>query len=262
MLSPEDIKQYQDQGYIIKHGFFSEEKMQEIDQKAIDLEKNPKETYVYEKDNVTLRRICAPHQLEPYFDDLAKDQAIITSVNQLLGGDSYIHQYKLNFKNSFTGDVWEWHSDYYFWKVEDGMQRDDALTAVIYIDDATEFNGPILLVPGSHKEQVDPYVETQYTEEESQDWRTMTAAKLKYSLNKEYLKRRIEEKGLVSAAGKRGTALFFHSSLLHSSSSNITPWRRRGVFLSYNLKSNPLVRPKNPRPNFLATPYLNEAQAS
>jgi ectoine hydroxylase len=33
----------------------------------------------------------------------------------------YMHQFKINAKAAFTGDVWQWHQDYGTWKRDDGM---------------------------------------------------------------------------------------------------------------------------------------------
>ncbi len=49
-----------------------------------------------------------------------------------------------------VGDWWEGHQDYTYWKKDDGMPEPNVLTAMIFLNDVTEFNGQMLLIPKSH----------------------------------------------------------------------------------------------------------------
>jgi ectoine hydroxylase len=40
---------------------------------------------------------------------------------QILGEDVYMHQFKINGKQAFDGDVWQWHQDYGTWQADDDM---------------------------------------------------------------------------------------------------------------------------------------------
>ena len=37
---------------------------------------------------------------------------MIEPIEQIFGEKVYMHQYKINAKSAFTGDVWQWHQDY------------------------------------------------------------------------------------------------------------------------------------------------------
>ena len=41
---------------------------------------------------------------------------MIRPVEQVFGEQVYMHQYKINAKAAFTGDVWQWHQDYGTWR--------------------------------------------------------------------------------------------------------------------------------------------------
>lgn len=66
------------------------------------------------------------------------------------GGDVYIHQSRINDKFGFKGSGFNWHSDLETWHSEDGMPRMRALSASLMLTDNNEFNGPLMLIPGSH----------------------------------------------------------------------------------------------------------------
>ncbi len=60
-----------------------------------------------------------------------------------------MHQYKINAKSAFTGDVWQWHQDYGTWKRDDGMPQPRAMNISVFLDEVMHINGPLLLVPRS-----------------------------------------------------------------------------------------------------------------
>ena len=75
-------------------------------------------------------------------------------VMQLVDGPVYMHQYKVNAKAAFDGDVWQWHQDYGTWARDDGMPAPRAMNIAVFVDDVTAANGPLLFIPGSHKSGV------------------------------------------------------------------------------------------------------------
>ena len=62
-----------------------------------------------------------------------------------------MHQFKINGKMAFDGDVWQWHQDYGTWKNDDQMPEARAMNVAIFLDEVNEFNGPLMFIPGSHK---------------------------------------------------------------------------------------------------------------
>ena len=65
-----------------------------------------------------------------------------------------MHQFKINGKMAFEGDVWQWHQDYGTWKNDDLMPTERAMNVAIFLDDVNEYNGPLMFIPGSHKKGV------------------------------------------------------------------------------------------------------------
>ena len=79
---------------------------------------------------------------------------MVEPVQQLLGEPLYMHQFKINGKMAFEGDVWQWHQDYGTWLNDDLMPTERAMNVAIFLDDVNEFNGPLMFIPGSHKKGV------------------------------------------------------------------------------------------------------------
>jgi ectoine hydroxylase-related dioxygenase (phytanoyl-CoA dioxygenase family) len=93
-----------------------------------------------------VRRLKAPHLHHPaYFH--ASRNANVVAILQDLWGSVRFDTGKLNMKSAGFGAPVEWHQDWAFYP-----HTNDELAAVgIMLDDVTETNGPMLVVPGSHK---------------------------------------------------------------------------------------------------------------
>ena len=65
-----------------------------------------------------------------------------------------MHQYKINAKAAFEGNVWQWHQDYGTWARDDGMPQPRAMNIAVFMDEVMPINGPLMLVPRSHKHGV------------------------------------------------------------------------------------------------------------
>ena len=82
---------------------------------------------------------------------LARHPRLIEPVRQLFGEDVYVHQFKLNAKAAFEGDVWQWHQDFGTWQRDDGMPKPRAMNIAVFLDEVMPINGPLLLIPKSQR---------------------------------------------------------------------------------------------------------------
>ncbi|MFS2223255.1 phytanoyl-CoA dioxygenase family protein [Pantoea sp. B65] len=254
-MKSKDLELYQKQGYIIVDELFDNDEITLLNKHTYALMSGDIEGKVLEDNGQSVRSINGPHFHSVLFKNLASDGRLLRHAKAILGGEVYVHQYKINTKQAFSGQSWEWHSDYWFWQKEDGMPEAKAFTAVIFLDDVNEFNGPMLLVPETqHDVLIDEIHSRPYGDLDGGDnWEITTSKKLKYRLSDTYLRKKIEAKGIVAAKGKKGSVLFFHSNLLHCSTANSSPWDRKGIFISYSLVSNALQEVSLPRPEFIAS---------
>ena len=146
-----------------------------------------------------------------------------------------MHQYKVNAKAAFDGEVWQWHQDYGTWQRDDDMPEARAMNIALFLDDVTEFNGPLMFIPRSHKRGV---------LEAGHDV-TTTSYPL-WTLDHETIRALVEEGGLVAPKGSAGSVLMFHGNLVHGSPSNLSPWDRTIVYISTCHVDNHIRRFKRP----------------
>jgi phytanoyl-CoA hydroxylase len=82
-----------------------------------------------------------------FFHALARDPKITSILAQLLGPAIRQHGGKLNMKSAGYGSPVEWHQDWAFYP----HTNDDVLATGIYLDDCDMDNGPLMVIPGSHR---------------------------------------------------------------------------------------------------------------
>jgi ectoine hydroxylase-related dioxygenase (phytanoyl-CoA dioxygenase family) len=149
VLSESQIDAYQRQGYVIVPAAFTADEVDQVRNEVERLFTLEHPGRVLEKDGVTVRGIHGCHQISTLFARLVRLPRMLTPAQQVLGGDVYVHQSKVNAKRALQGDIWRWHQDFTFWHNEDGMPEPHATTVALFLDEADYFNGPLLFVPGS-----------------------------------------------------------------------------------------------------------------
>jgi ectoine hydroxylase-related dioxygenase (phytanoyl-CoA dioxygenase family) len=253
-ISRENLRAYEEDGYLFLPGYLTS---REVDVLVAELPKvfaedGPRR--VLEKNGKSVRSVYGAHTLSPTFERLVRHPKLVIPCEQILGSSVYVYQFKINAKLGLVGDVWEWHQDFIFWHKEDGLPESRALNAVIFLHDVNEFNGPMFLIPGSHRYgmiDVPGQATVPAAYAESPDWISNLTADLKYSIDPSTLKILVSEHGIVAPKGERGSLLFFHPNVAHASSPNLSPFDRTVAIVSYNSVEN-LPRPqKERRPDFL-----------
>lgn len=174
------------------------------------------------------------------FARLLRHPRMVEPAMQLLGGPVYSHQYKVVTKEPFGALDFPWHQDYATWHVLDGMPEPRAMNFALFLDDVTEFNGPLTFIPGSHRHGV-----------EQGGVKPLDGSSDFHALSPETIQRLVDEGGLAAPKGKAGSGLFFHGCLAHASAPNLSPWPRRNVYSSLNRIDNYIRRPT--RPEFYAS---------
>jgi ectoine hydroxylase len=253
MLSNEQLTEYDERGFIIVSDVLSARALQNLRAEAEQVATDKADPgLVTEEDGVTVRGLHGTHLRSDLMGKLCSHPKLLAISKQLLGEDVYVHQFKLNVKAAFVGDVWEWHQDMTFYHREDEVPEPAFLTIAVLLDDSTQFNGPLLLIPGSHKEGFHLAAKNEIAAyDEQSPWLSNTTAKLRYTADHALLKRMVEKNGMAAGTGKAGDCVVFHANLFHGSGVNMSPFDRRVAFISYNAVSN-TPRPTRPaRPEFL-----------
>ena len=94
-----------------------------------------------------IRRIKDPVQQFDAYAALARNEKLLSIVRSLLGDNVRFHSSKINIKLAEFGAAVEWHQDWAFYP-----HTNDAVLAVgVALEDLTKDNGPLMVVPGSHR---------------------------------------------------------------------------------------------------------------
>ncbi|HEX9488815.1 MAG TPA: phytanoyl-CoA dioxygenase family protein, partial [Stellaceae bacterium] len=95
-----------------------------------------------------VRRIKTPHKNHPLFWQIARLPKLVGILGQLLGPSGVrLHGSKINLKEPHYGSPVEWHQDWAFYP----HTNDDILAVGVMLDDMLTENGPLLVLPGSHR---------------------------------------------------------------------------------------------------------------
>ena len=245
---------FESDGYLVLENLFSDEEIAFLQREAGKLLADPsaleEETVITEPGGREIRSIFRIHAQSRVLARLAADERLANVARFLLDDDVYIHQSRLNYKPGFQGKEFYWHSDFETWHVEDGMPRMRALSMSILLAENTPHNGPLMLIPGSHRSFLTCVGET------PENHYRMSLKRQEYGVpDEDSLAELADKHGIVAPTGKPGSVVIFDCNIMHGSNGNITPFPRANAFLVYNAVSNRLAAPfgvERPRPDFIA----------
>jgi ectoine hydroxylase-related dioxygenase (phytanoyl-CoA dioxygenase family) len=164
--------------------------------------------------NKQILRLNNPQNRHQIFFEISRSKKIISIVKKLIGGTVRFHLGKLNFKlpKKKGGEI-AWHQDWAFYP----HTNDDLITVGIYLEDCNEENGPLKVIPGSHKKKV-----FNHHNEENNFIGKINTKRSKINVKKN-----------VSLMGPAGTTTFFHCRTIHGSGLNCTSNNRPLLLFAY-----------------------------
>ncbi len=248
-LSSEQLKQYREDGYMVIPDFLSQDevrrtqdgiqkvilkrKNQTSDQGGFNLEKVGDENFnaaAKAKEAGLFRKIQGAALYVPEIRDIFTGKKTLDVMEDLMGPDLYYHSSKVMFKPANGGAPKPWHQDAAYWRQYDPRQ----ITIWIALDDATEENGCVWAIPGSHKLGHIPHVHQELQVEES----------------------RIDLKKAIPVPVKSGGLLIFDSLVLHMSKKNTSDKNRCAIICDYDSLPNPAIDmwPDDPGQNLSGIP--------
>ena len=238
-LNPQQLESFDRDGYLFFPSLFSRDEIRVLTDEVPQLFAQHRPENVREKGAEAVRTNFAAHLYSLPFARLARHPRMIEPVMQIFGEAVYMHQFKINGKMAFDGDVWQWHQDYGTWKRDDDMPEARAMNVAIFLDEVNEFNAPLMFIPGSHKLGV---VDAEHD--------VATTSYPLWTIDHETIDRLVARGGIVAPKGPPGSMILFHSCLVHASTANLSPWNRVSVYLSLCAVSNHIRRFK--RPEYIA----------
>ncbi len=244
---------YDEQGYLSVPDLVTPDEVEafraELHRLSDDAQVRADDRTVIERSSQEVRSIFEVHKISDVFAAIVSDSRVVDRARQLLGSDVYVHQSRVNFKPGFEGKEFGWHSDFETWHAEDGMPRMRAVSISISLTDNYSFNGPLMIMPGSHKTFVSCVGETP-----EDNYKSSLVKQEAGTPDRESIRMLADRYGIDVLAGSAGGATMFDCNCMHGSNGNISPYARSNVFIVYNSVENTCVEPfaaHTPRPGFI-----------
>ena len=210
---------YREQGYLVLEGYLPSEivaggraeiarlsehaKTIDASDDLIDLEDH------HTRSVPRIRRIKRPDLQSGFFNDLMRSDLILGPVRDLIGPNLRLHTAKLNMKTAEYGAPVQWHQDFAFYP----HTNDDVLAVGIVFDDMLPENGPLQVIPGSHRGPIfDHHLNGVFAG-------ACDLAEAGYA-----------PEDAVALTGPAGTLSIHHARILHGSALNTSKCDRRMLF--------------------------------
>lgn len=235
-LTTEQLEQYEEQGFLLIPACFFQEEIAVIQDHIPALMSDDSVMKVWEEDKETLRAIVGI-QDKKFFGDLLRHPYLLESARKLCASELYVGRSKISMKKPFTGGAWLWHQDSaYAGRLYKFSPSSQAMVAMLFLNDVNEFNCPLYLIPGSHKEGVFEHkTQVNLTKKitDKANFPVGYGSKLPYKAVNEKISKLVENRGIVAAKGVAGSVLFFNVHTMHASNYNISPFARDLLSLVY-----------------------------
>ena len=192
-----------------------------------------------ESNGIAVRAVYGLHERGGIWAELLHLPGIVEASEHIIGEPYYVFQWKINPKAPNGGQKWEWHRDYVYWELLDGMPEPKAVNVSIFMTDVTPESGPTRVVRGSHLLPLsDGERATLPTSPPVSDidgeLSSFAAAEIPYFVPDDEAERLGAEHGFVEALGAAGSVFFFHSNAIHGSLPNVSRQPRTVTFLTLN----------------------------
>ena len=247
-LSTEELSRYEADGFLVREAVFAVDELAELreaaEQSAATAARLCKHAKGYrldgnrfvDVDHVTVQfehepksdtvRVIEPvHQFDRRFARLIDDPRIVQPMRALVGCDRIaLWTDKLNLKRPYEGSGFRWHQDSPYW-VHDCAHVDQLPNVLLALDDATEENGCLRVVRGSH-----PRGCLSGLGDETQLGGFFTNPA------------EFDESQQVPMVVPAGSLIFFSPHAVHGSSPNRSSQPRRALVLTYQPGDHPTLK--------------------
>ena len=245
MIEQWQIDQYREQGYLVDENVMSLEEVATLQQEfdswveesrthsapwgvtqdgrsRFDIEDD------HRPDHPSLRRVVSPTEISEVFKRTALESRIAQIAGQLVGSSgARFHHSKINSKLPHTATQVKWHQDFPFTP----HSNDDLVTTLLMVSEVTPANGPLNVIPGSHKGPLFSH------------WQN---DRFTGSVDDSVIEEQCQQP--VACYGTPGSVCFMHTRLLHASSPNNTELPRT-LFISVYAAEDALPFGENPLPS-------------
>ncbi|WP_018411381.1 phytanoyl-CoA dioxygenase family protein [Methyloversatilis thermotolerans] len=264
-------QQYQEQGYALIEGALSPAEVAELravtDRVAAQARGVAEDNAIFDfesdhtPDQPLVQRIKKPHRVDAFYFNLARHPAIFELVQRICGEHVRLNHSKINMKAARAGSPLEWHQD---WAFAPHTNMSTCVASVM-IDDVTPDNGPMHVLPGSHKGPLFEHHEPG----------------MGFVGAVDVIGQEVDLSQAVSLTGPAGTVSLHHPMTMHGSGANKSGHPRRILFLEYaasdayplfydvdwdeynsRILSGPETSHVRCEPNFIKLPWPSRAGSS
>jgi phytanoyl-CoA hydroxylase len=232
-ITHDDVAFYQEQGYLIVADVLAESELDVIRQELAEL--IDKASGVTQNDVVydledghtsaapRVRRIKDPHTVMPSVASLVRHPAMLEVLTKLIGPGVRFQTSKLNMKSAGDGAAVEWHQDWAFYP----HTNDDLLAVGVLLDDMDETNGPLCVLPGSHRGDIHNHHANGF-----------------FCGAIDPIESAVDFSAAVPLTGKAGSMTFHHARAVHGSAPNRSARSRNLLLFQFGaVDAFPLVHP-------------------
>ena len=222
-LRPDEVEHFHREGYLVVEELVTGaalEELREVTGTFLDrardldvsdggpLDLSPDHT----RERPQVRRIIDPDRHHPVYQAATRIPEILDVVCDLLGPDIRFDHSKLNCKPPAGGVPIEWHQDWAFYP----QTNDRMLALSLMLDDCDLENGPLLVIPGSHR---GPTWDHHY------DGRFIGAI--------DPAAADFDESSALALVGPAGSVTIHHVRIVHGSSDSVSGRPRRLLNMNY-----------------------------
>ena len=150
-----------------------------------------------------------------WVDELAHNGAILDAVCDVIGPNVLLWNTNFFIKEADNPGFVSWHQDSTYW----GLEPDEVVTAWVALTDATQANGYMRFIPGSHKVEQLPHLDTFHRDNLLSRGQEIAVE--------------VDTAKAVGAQLQAGEMSLHHIKLVHGSEPNRSSDRRIGVAIRY-----------------------------
>jgi phytanoyl-CoA hydroxylase len=205
------VSEYQIIGFTVVPGMFSRERVVEIKRKVIQLL-----VEIGRFDDPSGVNVWMADQLDDAIREVVTDRGLVQVVRDLIGETPEFLSVKSVFKSAENRFPSPLHQDWFYWN---GSPK---LSAWIALDDATEDNGCLKIIPGTHTHVVN-----------------MVETKSGTGFKKQIRCTEVEGRRVQTVPVDAGDVIFFHDLAVHGSLENRSGGDRWSLIATYRDRSEP-----------------------
>lgn len=241
-LSDDQVRAFQEDGFLLVPGFYTAEEMDLLLQVArSDMEKTENVRGPVDAAGRTSKLwLTSDTDRDDVYNAVCHGRRLVDGMARLMQDEVYLYHYKMMVKEPRVGGAWEWHQDYGYW-YNNGCLYPDMASVMVALDRCTRENGCLQVLRGSHRMGRIDHGRT--GDQTGADLERIAALEDRFDL--------------VHCEMEPGTALFFHSNTLHRSDPNESPDPRWALICCYTATHNPPFRPET-RGDFSAFERWND----